>query len=300
MPSAPLRPCASSGCRDVSDQSRCPKHRREKRAKAEQTRLTAHQRGYDRRWREFRKVWLNKRPFCGDRLDGPSSEHSLCAAEGRFTAATVVDHIVPHSGPGDPMFYDERNLQSLCAVPCHNRKTATEDGGFLRRIPGERFVITGPSGCGKTTWVHERARPGDIVFDLRPHCTGRDEHPTVPAATGCDESAPGDARRAADVAGDGHGAGTHLRDCHGCPGSTGDCSTHQRASCATAGSQPQQRFSHRIGGSQHWGDGSVCALPPLFEHKGFFISFWVGFSKGSGFHGAVSNGTRGRTGRSRA
>ena len=64
------------------------------------------------------------------------------------------------------MFYDERNLQSLCAVPCHNRKTATEDGGFLRRIPGERFVITGPSGCGKTTWVHERARPGDIVFDL--------------------------------------------------------------------------------------------------------------------------------------
>lgn len=53
----------------------------------------------------------------------------------------------------------------MCA-PCHNRKTATEDGGFLRRIPGERFVITGPPGSGKTTWVDQRARPGDLVFDF--------------------------------------------------------------------------------------------------------------------------------------
>lgn len=63
------------------------------------------------------------------------------------------------------MFWDQRNHQTLCE-PCHNRKTALEDGGFVRWIPGERFVVTGAPGCGKTTWVNQRARPGDIVFDL--------------------------------------------------------------------------------------------------------------------------------------
>jgi hypothetical protein len=76
----------------------------------------------------------------------------------------VVDHIVPHSGDHD-LFWSAANHQTLCE-PCHNRKTATEDGGFIRRIAGERFVITGPPGSGKTTWVEKRARPGDIVFDL--------------------------------------------------------------------------------------------------------------------------------------
>jgi hypothetical protein len=76
----------------------------------------------------------------------------------------VVDHIVPHGGD-QTLFWDAANHQTLCE-PCHNRKTATEDGGFIRRIAGERFVISGPPGSGKTTWVEKRARPGDIVFDL--------------------------------------------------------------------------------------------------------------------------------------
>lgn len=29
-----------------------------------------------------------------------------------------------------------------------------------------RFVICGPPGSGKTTWVRERARPGDLVWDF--------------------------------------------------------------------------------------------------------------------------------------
>ena len=76
-----------------------------------------------------------------------------------------VDHIVPHSGPHDPLFWETRNHQTLCQH-CHNRKSAIEDGGFVRRIPGQRMIVTGPPGCGKTTWVKKRARPGDIVFDL--------------------------------------------------------------------------------------------------------------------------------------
>lgn len=47
---------------------------------------------------------------------------------GKVTAATEVDHIVPHRGD-ERLFRDEKNLQSLCR-PCHSRKTAVEDGGF--------------------------------------------------------------------------------------------------------------------------------------------------------------------------
>jgi 5-methylcytosine-specific restriction enzyme A len=44
--------------------------------------------------------------------------------------AHVVDHIVPHRG--DPaLFWDESNWQAMAKV-CHDRKTATSDGGFGR------------------------------------------------------------------------------------------------------------------------------------------------------------------------
>ncbi len=45
-------------------------------------------------------------------------------------AATVVDHIVPHKGD-QQLFWDTRNWQSM-SKPCHDKKTAKEDGGFGR------------------------------------------------------------------------------------------------------------------------------------------------------------------------
>ena len=45
-----------------------------------------------------------------------------CERQGRVTAATVVDHIVPHKGD-KAMFWGSGNWQGLCA-PCHNAKTA--------------------------------------------------------------------------------------------------------------------------------------------------------------------------------
>jgi hypothetical protein len=42
--------------------------------------------------------------------------------------ANVVDHIIPHRGDME-LFWDESNWQSMCE-PCHNRKTASEDGAF--------------------------------------------------------------------------------------------------------------------------------------------------------------------------
>ena len=45
--------------------------------------------------------------------------------EGRYTKATVVDHIQPHRG--DPkLFWDQSNWQSLCKR-CHDKKTGLED-----------------------------------------------------------------------------------------------------------------------------------------------------------------------------
>ena len=46
-------------------------------------------------------------------------------AEGKYTRATVVDHIIPHRGDRI-LFWDQNNWQPLCK-PCHDRKTGEED-----------------------------------------------------------------------------------------------------------------------------------------------------------------------------
>ena len=51
---------------------------------------------------------------------------SVCRGQGIVTAATEVDHVVPHRGDIALMF-DLGNLQALCAH-CHARKTASETG----------------------------------------------------------------------------------------------------------------------------------------------------------------------------
>lgn len=62
------------------------------------------------RWSSLRESQLSAEPLC---------RH--CAAAGRTTPATDVDHVTPHRG--DPaLFWDSRNLQSLCKA-CHSRKT---------------------------------------------------------------------------------------------------------------------------------------------------------------------------------
>ncbi len=52
--------------------------------------------------------------------------------EERITLATVVDHIKPHKGD-ERLFFDINNLQPLCK-PCHDRKTAKEDGRWRRKV----------------------------------------------------------------------------------------------------------------------------------------------------------------------
>ena len=65
------------------------------------------------RWRDTRAGVLRSQPLC-----------VLCQAEGRVTAATEVDHVVPLVERFDLAFV-RTNLQPLCE-PCHDAKSARE------------------------------------------------------------------------------------------------------------------------------------------------------------------------------
>lgn len=80
-------------------------------SKPVEQRGTAAERGYDHRWRKARAAHLAEHPLCVE-----------CLKVGSVTAATDVDHIVPHRGDSE-LFWKEGNLQSLCGM-CHKRKTA--------------------------------------------------------------------------------------------------------------------------------------------------------------------------------
>ncbi len=110
MPIKPLTFCSAPGCSVRVPRGRCPRHARA----ADRRRGTAHERGYDSRWQQARRAYLTEYPFCVD-----------CGRP-----ASVVDHNQPHRG--DPaLFWVESNWRARCAT-CHNRKTATRDGGFGR------------------------------------------------------------------------------------------------------------------------------------------------------------------------
>jgi len=83
----------------------------------------AAQRGYGRRWQRARRQYLAAHSTC-----------ETCARVGLICTATVVDHIIPHRGDSR-LFWHRGNWQALCK-PCHDRKTAMEDGGFGKMPQG--------------------------------------------------------------------------------------------------------------------------------------------------------------------
>ena len=86
------------------------------------------QRGYGSRWRRKREaVLMRDNHLC-----------QVCAAVGRVTAATEVDHKKNKASGGDDHI---DNLQSICE-PCHYKKTQQEAG--LWRKEGK--VIIGVDG----------------------------------------------------------------------------------------------------------------------------------------------------------
>jgi 5-methylcytosine-specific restriction enzyme A len=118
MGASAAKPCAAPSCGALVRGPRrfCSRHvNRASPSIAEGGRGTAHERGYDARWRAARAVYLDSHPLCVE-----------CQRHGRLTPARVVDHVVPHRGD-QQLFWDESNWQALCDFTsphdCHGKKT---------------------------------------------------------------------------------------------------------------------------------------------------------------------------------
>lgn len=103
MPSRPPRLCSCG--RVVSAGLRCECQKKadaERKARHDQKRPSARERGYDARWDKARAGYLAK--------------HTRCVKCGE--PANVVDHIVPHRGD-NRLFWSSANWQPLCTA-CHS------------------------------------------------------------------------------------------------------------------------------------------------------------------------------------
>jgi 5-methylcytosine-specific restriction enzyme A len=72
-------------------------------------------------WKRLRRARLTACPTC-----------VYCEQQGRVTAATVVDHIVPHKGD-IALFFDYSNTQSMCDAH-HNSTKQREENNGLKKI----------------------------------------------------------------------------------------------------------------------------------------------------------------------
>lgn len=85
---------------------------------------TSAQRGYGYKWQQARAGWLRAHPLC-----------VMCEElDQRVTAATVVDHKVPHRGDM-ALFWQTSNWQSLCARHHSSHKQREEAGGRDAQTP---------------------------------------------------------------------------------------------------------------------------------------------------------------------
>lgn len=112
MPYAAPRICPCG--KAVPSGTRCPcqaKRDAERKARFDETRPTARQRGYSTAWEKAREGFLKAHPRC-----------AMCGQP-----ATVVDHKTPHRGD-KKLFWDKTNWQPLC-TPCHSGRKQREERG---------------------------------------------------------------------------------------------------------------------------------------------------------------------------
>ena len=110
MPYRPKTACKHPGCSRLTDGKYCDEHK----AMHPEAVRSASKRGYTSKWQRASKAYLKEHLLC-----------AKCMKNGRYTQATVVDHIIPHRGNSD-LFWDKDNWQPLCKQ-CHDRKTGRED-----------------------------------------------------------------------------------------------------------------------------------------------------------------------------
>lgn len=117
--------CKYPACGKLTDMpGYCDKHIHLQKEYKRQSRNNDYSKMYNWEWRRVRSAYLKENPLC-----------KSCFDKGLIVPATVVDHIKPHKGDKD-LFWDRDNYQPLCK-PCHDIKTAKEDGGFGNRPRGD-------------------------------------------------------------------------------------------------------------------------------------------------------------------
>ena len=111
---------------------RCPECATRKtadRAARERQRGSASSRLYGHKWRVAREAFLK---------DPANKNCVYCLQKDppKHRTPTVIDHFIPHKGDLK-LFWDRKNWRACCKE-CHDRKTATVDGGFGRdTVPKE-------------------------------------------------------------------------------------------------------------------------------------------------------------------
>lgn len=161
MPPRIGKPCAAPLCSAIVEHGKyCTQHRRQDDKNKRRRYGSASQRGYDYRWQQYRKAFLEQYPLC-----------VACLARNKVSPAVEIDHIRPRAIWPD-LFWQARNHQPLCR-PCHWYKTKQERAGLIYAAPMDiqppairPVLIHGAPGSGKTTLAHQIAHDGDIVIDV--------------------------------------------------------------------------------------------------------------------------------------
>lgn len=141
MPTRPPHACAQPGCGALvyGSDSRCEQHRLPHWNIKDNRERDAIERRYGtQKWSSLRAAVLRREPMC-----------RACRAQGRYVAATVVDHIVPVRDGG--RMYDWFNLQPLC-VACHNAKHLQMRK--VRNRDGTEKVRESRTTSGRASFAH--------------------------------------------------------------------------------------------------------------------------------------------------
>ncbi|MCP3927266.1 MAG: HNH endonuclease [Desulfobacterales bacterium] len=116
MPKAPKKPCYRCK-RSLTQEKYCEKCK--PKAKVQEK----------KRYSKDPKVkkWLNSARYKNERKQF-LIENPYCCSEGCTKLSNILDHRIPHKGDYD-LFWDKSNWDPKCKS-CHDRKTASKDGGF--------------------------------------------------------------------------------------------------------------------------------------------------------------------------